>query len=1348
MTNGRPQPTPPPTNGVAHAPSASTADPRTAPVITPSTDGPVTAAARALYREVTNLGADQASQSVAIVSAHATAKADADAALRSALDEIDAREKAELSAAEADKTSDEQTQGAKFGAERTALERRFSGELADLHDRAQRDLSRAAKARDDALWLCDSVYDTKKDRPKQQADAQKAELDQRLAMGEQIRAQTDDFLTRCRCGHVPAALPASGPLAPDPEAAARMHAALDEAAIIHSRLRRMVLPRLFQEIVPFVLMVLGFGFGVALHYLIMRETTLWPALGTGGLVALVVFVVLVPLLGAAGTRTARVAAALNTALSSVREEHASALAHGQLQRVTAERALLEARNREAGKAKAEYGEIDSQVREALKAQTAALRTQFGTELAALAERERTGRTQTLKTHDFRVNSAKRDRVTSERAARARFDSGASAAEANFHREWSAFSQRWMQGMARVHQDGAALGELLRQQPMPFLSAADIRVPESAAPAVRLGVLHTDFHAVPGAIPTDERLAVPGPQTFDLPLTLELPQRGSLLLEHAGSATPEARTQATSLLNAAVLRLLTTQPGGKARFTLIDPVGLGQSFASLMHLADEAPMLVGERIWTESKHIEQRLVDLTEHMETVIQKYLRNQFADIAAYNAQAGEVAEPYRFLVIADFPTGFSEHAMARLASIVSSGPRCGVYTLIASNVRERLPAGPLTMKDLERASLTLAHRQGRWTMLDPELALLPIVFDAPPSEPDLSALVREIGRQSKDAGRVRVPLDIILPPAPQRWRGDSASEVRIPLGRGGATKLQYMTLGRGTAQHALIAGRTGSGKSTLLHVIITSLATWYSPEQVEMYLVDFKKGVEFKAYATHHLPHARVVAIESEREFGVSVLRRLDEELQRRGELFRSAGVQDLAGFRRTMSGTVMPRIVLIVDEFQELFSEDDKLAQEASLLLDRLVRQGRAFGMHVILGSQTLAGTYSLPRSTIGQMAVRVALQCSEADSYLILSDDNPAARLLSRPGEAIYNDASGMLEGNSPFQVAWLDDDRRERVLSELHGGAATGGTDIGGTALQSRVSAYPMLVFEGSRPAELERCAPINRLLASPPSTPPAVVLAYLGDAVAIKDATHARFGRASAANLLIVGQRDESGIGMLAGAMATLGASLRNAPTRTPRIFLLDGTPADQPHAGVLPSIAAALGPLAKGIDYRDVPAAIDALHRELRTREAAGAVTDNPATPMVLVIAGLQRFRMLRKREDDWGAPSLSGDDAAAAQPDKQLVELLEKGAPLGLHTIVWCDTLANLERTLPRSSVREFDTRVLMQVSTTDSSALIDSPAAGALGAFRAILFSESLGVLEKFRPFAVPTVEWVARVRAALS
>ncbi len=153
------------------------------------------------------------------------------------------------------------------------------------------------------------------------------------------------------------------------------------------------------------------------------------------------------------------------------------------------------------------------------------------------------------------------------------------------------------------------------------------------------------------------------------------------------------------------------------------------------------------------------------------------------------------------------------------------------------------------------------------------------------------------------------------------------MPIGHTGATRSQVISLGRGVAQHMLIAGKTGSGKSTLLHVIITNLALWYSPDEVELYLIDFKKGVEFKTYATHRLPHARAVAIESDREFGLSILQRLDAEMTRRGELFRPAGVQDIAAYREA-TGKTLPRTVLIVDEFQVFFGEDDKLAQDAAI------------------------------------------------------------------------------------------------------------------------------------------------------------------------------------------------------------------------------------------------------------------------------------------------------------------------------------------------------------------------------------------------------------------------------------
>ena len=260
------------------------------------------------------------------------------------------------------------------------------------------------------------------------------------------------------------------------------------------------------------------------------------------------------------------------------------------------------------------------------------------------------------------------------------------------------------------------------------------------------------------------------------------------------------------------------------------------------------------------------------------------------------------------------------------------------------------------------------------------------------------------------------------------------------------------------LIAGRTGSGKSTLMHALITNLALCYSPDEIDLYLIDFKKGVEFKVYATFALPHASVVAIESEREFGISVLQRLDQEMRLRADRFRDAGVQDLAGYRNAPGTPPLPRILLVVDEFQEFFVEEDKVAQEAALLLDRLVRQGRAFGVHVHLGSQSLGGAFTLARSTLGQMAVRIALQCSEVDSLLILAENNLAAKWLSRPGEAIYNDANGAPEGNHFFQVVWLSDERREDYLKQLRTMAGEKKTALARTPI----------VFEGDAAADLAR----------------------------------------------------------------------------------------------------------------------------------------------------------------------------------------------------------------------------------------------------------------------------------------
>ena len=819
--------------------------------------------------------------------------------------------------------------------------------------------------------------------------------------------------------------------------------------------------------------------------------------------------------------------------------------------------------------------------------------------------------------------------------------------------------------------------------------------------------------------------------FSFPCLICFPADKSIMVRCAPGKTYK---NALLGIQSFLLRLLTHIPPDRIRFTFIDPVGLGQNVVSFMHLADYDEQLVTSRAWSEPRHIEQRLAELTEHMEKVIQKYLRNEYATIEEYNAQAGEIAEPYRFLVVFDFPTNFSEDAARRLLSIAQNGPRCGVYAVILAEPTKEMPHG-FNLADLERACTVISWNGKHFVWEDEDFRHCVLELDTPP-EPELfNRILDAVGEAAKEASKVEVPFERVVPPPEQWWTGDSREGIRVPLGPAGARRLQYLELGKGTAQHALVVGRTQSGKTNLLRVLITSSALMYSPDELELYLIDFKKGVGFKGYATHALPHARVIAIESEREFGLSVLQGLNQEMRRRGDLFRSAGVDHITEYRN-QTGSHMPRILLIVDEFQEFFTENDKIAQEAYQILDRLVRQGAGFGMHVLLGSQTLAGSYTLSHSTIDQMAVRIALQCSEADSRLILADDNPAARLLSRPGEAIYNDANGLVEGNHPFQVAWLPDDEREEYLKRIEEFAK----EQGYRPLQRQI------VFEGNAPAVVEENRPLNELLdASTWPEPSRRVSAWLGEPVAIKPPTAAHFRRQSASNLLMVGRDDEAAMGMMSAALVSLAA--QHAPDAV-SFYILDFSPVDAPYAELLARLAAGLPHHVQRSRRRHLPDLIGQVADEVKRRGEMeeDSLWKEPA--IYLLIYGLQRARDLRPDDDMGFSFGTDGtDEEKPPSPARQFQEILREGPDLGIHTIVWCDTYTNLTRTLDRRSLREFETRVAMQMSADDSSNLIDTPAASKLGVYRAYFYSEDEARLEKFRPYGLPSDGWVSKVLRAM-
>jgi DNA segregation ATPase FtsK/SpoIIIE, S-DNA-T family len=959
--------------------------------------------------------------------------------------------------------------------------------------------------------------------------------------------------------------------------------------------------------------------------------------------------------------------------------------------------------------------------------------------------------------------------------RERYEQAIAENKQQFDAEWGKMADLWRTGYERFSTSVVKSGEESHEL-FPSWTTEDWdrwKPPLMSPPAITFARSQIKLSDVPNGVPDEEQLR-PGQTDFTLPITLPFPARSLLLVRAAGPA----RGRAIDLLQSAMLRMLTSMPPSKVRFTIIDPVGLGDNFSAFMNLADFDEQLVASRIWTDSVHIEQRLADLTKHMENVIQVYLRQEYQSIDEYNASAGELAEPYRVLVVANYPASFTEAAVNRIKSIVESGAQCGVFVMMSIDTKAPVPRN-CQLPDLDSKGLALRWDDGSFVWKHPEFGPLSIEFDDPPSVERFKDIVRSVGSAAKDFGRVEVPFPCIAPDEKDWWTSDSRAGIDVPLGRAGAMKLQHLDLGHGTSQHVLISGKTGSGKSTLLHVLITNMALRYSPDEVELYLVDFKKGVEFKAYARAMMPHARVVAIESEREFGLSVLQRLDSELRTRGDMFRKLGTQDVKAFRAHEPDARLPRILLIVDEFQELFVEDDKIAAESALLLDRLVRQGRAFGIHVLLGSQTLGGAYTLARSTIGQMAVRIALQCSEADAHLILSEDNTAARLLTRPGEAIYNDANGLYEGNHPFQIVWLSDSDRDEYLRKINEMAQT-----------RHILAPPPIVFEGNVLADLGDNPILHESLESPNWPEPSPwVHTWLGSAVAIKDPTSAVLQRQNGSNILIVGHREESALGLLSSCFISLAAqhppaaasaapaegessaplpvekaeepkpddemgfaaSLESAgsddaaaPSAVaagPRFYILDGMRSDAPEYGFWNKMIDLVPQTVKVADLRDASDMIGEIAKELRARQQG---SHESLAPIYLLMYNLGRFRELRK-EDDFGFSSSSDEEPTT--PSKQFSVILREGPPLGIHTVVWCDTYANCARMFDRQNMQDFEMRILFQMNGNDSASLMDSPEASRLGVHRAILYDEGQGLLEKFRPYGLPSDSFLAFVKKQL-
>ncbi|GAB2736874.1 FtsK/SpoIIIE domain-containing protein [Sinomonas soli] len=515
-----------------------------------------------------------------------------------------------------------------------------------------------------------------------------------------------------------------------------------------------------------------------------------------------------------------------------------------------------------------------------------------------------------------------------------------------------------------------------------------------------------------------------------------------LVRDGGFATDHRTT-----VESAVARLLALLPAAQLKVHLFDPVRVGASLKFLSDLGDLTRAAVAD-VRVVAADLEPLLDDLTRHVARVTQQYLGSRHRSLAEYNRAAGEVAEAYHLLVLMDFPAGrVDDEVMRKLDTLVNAGPTCGVFTLILSSEPGRYSFGlPVLQNEVwtspdhmvrgMRGALPALGSQVAQVTVDGirsrdwrrYVALRPKILWSgsswsPSAAPEVQRLIIRLDRDVSGAKpRSITPAATArrLQSMPGRgrdanpedpstwWRKRAVHGVEAAIGVTGDRDVATVVLeSAGSEPGLIIGGQPGTGKSVLLHALICNLARNYSPEDLQLYLLDPKQGVEFMVYATGNLPHAKVITVKAPPESTILVLEDLIDQIAARGELFRNtrtasgANPDKLDDYLAAPGVQRLPRIVAVIDEFQALLNTgDDETSMRASRLLDRVIREGRAFGVHLVLATQSLQGITQLPAAVTNMIGSKVVLRVSEDDSRIFLGpQDLDAARLGKGSGKAI-------------------------------------------------------------------------------------------------------------------------------------------------------------------------------------------------------------------------------------------------------------------------------------------------------------------------------------------------------------
>ncbi|HEY3606853.1 MAG TPA: FtsK/SpoIIIE domain-containing protein [Pseudonocardiaceae bacterium] len=483
----------------------------------------------------------------------------------------------------------------------------------------------------------------------------------------------------------------------------------------------------------------------------------------------------------------------------------------------------------------------------------------------------------------------------------------------------------------------------------------------------------------------------------IPFPVAVPLLDSAHLQVA--TKPESRAAGEALVETLLLRVLSHLQPGLALVHVWDTGQLTGSLPGLYPLTRAGLLTVHD-----PARPEELLDELSEHIRRVHTGVLAGGDTTVGALSGRAGRRTEPWRIAVLFGDRQPLRDEHQQRLQRVARNGLACGVQLIVVDL--------PLTVNSPMETVTFLDEHTARCSMTGPAATVTP---DPPLPRADVPAACATIAEELRNR-RAKVASfdDLIERPF---WQQRSAAGLVTTIGRYEGNPIDVV-LGD-SSPHALVGGPSGSGKTNFLYMLLGGLAARYSPDELELYLLDFKEGVSFAQFTPGRrdptwLPHARLVGVNvnADLEFGLALLTFLADTMRNRADAAKRYEVTKLEELRAEDPDGRWPRIVAVIDEFQYLFADRDPVAATAARLLEDVARRGRSQGIHLVLASQDVSGieAFWLKPAIFEQFSLRIALPKARR----VLVETNEAAVTLPR-WHAVVNHESGVRHGNEVVRI---------------------------------------------------------------------------------------------------------------------------------------------------------------------------------------------------------------------------------------------------------------------------------------------------------------------------------------------